>query len=1142
MKISWILLFLFTAGLLKAQQNEGPEIQGFDSLKTAFTNSFFQQQKRAQDYAIKYNVPIISTDSKGNVIQLVDVNEFGEPVYRATFNSDLAISTSVVKLRSGGGLGLDLKGTGLEVSVWDSGPVFEHEEYASRILTREGGTTSSHGTHVAGTILATGLNTNAKGMAPEAKLHSYDWNNDRAEMIAMAKPDQTGLLFSNHSYGLVQGWNCQSGSCVWTGTPSISDKEDWRFGFYTTLARDLDQIAFNAPYYSIFWAAGNDRDDSQTIGAPTYPADGNQGSGYDCISQEGTAKNIFTIGAIRKVMEYTSPSSVEMSSFSGWGPTDDGRIKPDLVAPGVSIFSPVSDNGYASQSGTSMATPGALGSVTLLQELHRNLNGGKFMKSATLKALTIHTTKEAGLNPGPDYSFGWGLLDVEAAANVLLTRDNQNVYVEELTLANGETFELVLNPQPNMKIMATIAWTDPAGTPVGSQLDPTNLMLVNDLDMRIIDEANNQQFPWTLNPDLSALSEGAFKADNFRDNVEKIEFDNPEPRSYTLRINHKGSLTGGSQNFSLIITYTSINEPQTAYYWIGGSGDWNDPAHWALSSGGATAGVVPDLTNRVVVDENSFSIDDETISLSGNVTIGSVTWLNKSQTGINLNGNTLTVRGNLVFGSEKAFISSTGKIILEGTLSDENKVLTSGNNFAAVDVEINTAAKISVIGSLTANSITHSSGTLDLAGSSIKVGTLQSSGSTPKILDLTGVVLSGINELRLNSTTLELISDGALLTPAENAMIDLGSRAFKGKIMVPDQDVSLAGNNSIKELVVSGKLILKGNNIIESLTLNGNSVTIMNEGTVQSLSQTTQILSSVDGRASIQAASGKSFLKFDGRYKLCFDYLDISNVDATGDAVINAGLSSTLTNSTNWAKDKCDDILFPDFDVVSNCANGIIQLVDKSGGAINTWLWTTNNTSATLIRETEKNGTVIFPKDGEFEVSLRITNTNDSRTYKKMISVITNDLPSNDLILNGLNLFSTQPADKYEWYKDYTIIQNATGRSYPFNGEPGSYFVLTKSSTCNRISNTVLITGVNESSDPVMASVEIFPNPAQDEITLTGLGENSTIRILNTASQRVYDSHASSEVNISVGGWPRGIYFVMIINNQSVLTRKIILR
>jgi PKD repeat protein len=528
--------------------------------------------------------------------------------------------------------------------------------------------------------------------------------------------------------------------------------------------------------------------------------------------------------------------------------------------------------------------------------------------------------------------------------------------------------------------------------------------------------------------------------------------------------------------------------------------------------------------------------------LSGNVTIGSVTWLNKSRTGINLNGNTLTVRGNLIFGSEKAFISSTGKIILDGTLSDENKLLTTDNNFSAVDVEINTATKISFIGSMTANSITHSSGTLNLTGSSIEVGTLQAIGPSQKILDLTGASLSGINELNLNSTTLELISDEALLRPAKNSVIDLGSRAFNGKITVSDQGVSLAGNNSIKELVVSGKLMIKGNNTIESLTLNANSVTIIDEGTVQSLSQTTQILSAVDGRASIQAASGKSFLKFDGRYKLCFDYLDITNVDATGDAVINAGLSSTLTNSTNWAKDKCDDILFPDFDIVSNCANGIIQLVDKSGGAINTWLWTTNNTSATLIGETEKNGTLIFPKEGEFEVSLRITNTNDSRTYKKMISVITNDLPSNEIILNGLNLFSTQPADKYEWYKDYTIIQNATGRSYPFNGEPGSYFVLTKGSTCNRISNTILITGVDEYLDPVLASLEIFPNPARHEITLTGISENSTIRIWNASSQLVYDTHASTEVNISVGDWPRGIYFVMIIENQSVVTRKIILR
>lgn len=1142
MKSAWLLIFLCTASLLKAQQNEAPKIQDFIRMQAEFTDSFLQQQKRAQDYAVKYNVQIHSNDSAGNIIQLVDVDEFGEPVYRATFNSEIAESTNVIKLRSGGGLGLDLKGEGLEVGVWDSGPVFEHDEFVSRILTREGGTVSSHGTHVSGTILATGLDLNTMGMAPMAKLHSYDWNNDRAEMIAMAKPDQNGLLFSNHSYGLVQGWNCQNGSCLWTGTQSISDKEDWRFGFYTTLARDIDQIAFNAPYYSIFWAAGNDRDDRQTVGAATYPPDGNQGSGYDCISQEGTAKNVFTIGATRKVAAYTDPSSIEMSSFSAWGPTDDGRIKPDLVAPGVDIYSTFTDNGYTRQSGTSMATPGAMGSVVLLQELQKNLNGGKFMKSATLKALAIHTAKEAGLNPGPDYSYGWGLLDVEAAAKVLLMRDNQNVFVEELSLANGETFELALNPQVNTKITVTIAWTDPAATPVGSQLDPKDLMLVNDLDMRIVDEASNQQFPWTLNPELSTLGEGAFKADNFRDNVEKIEFDNPEPRIYKLRINHKGSLSGDSQNFSLILTYTSINEPQTAYYWIDGYGDWNDPAHWALSSGGLTAGVIPDQNNRVVVDENSFTLADETISLTTNVTIGSVTWLNKSHTGINLNGNTLTVHGNFIFGSENAFISSTGKIILDGTLNDENKVLTTGNNFSTTDIEINTNSAIIVNGSLKVHSINLVSGTLNLTGSNIQVGSLQLNGFSQKTLNLTDAILSGVTDLNLNSNTIELISDRALLTPAENSNIDLASRSFNGKIMVTTQNVNLVGNNSLKELVVAGKLIFKGNNIIESLMLNGNSIINMDPGTEQILTQTTQIISSQSDRIVLEGINEKSFLKFNGRYKLCFDYLDIKNVDVTGDAVVNAGLSSTLTNSSNWAKDKCEDILFPDFDILYNCANGVIQLIDKSGGAIDSWLWKTNSTSATLINATNKNSAVIFPQPGEFEISLQIANSKDSRTYKKIISVIINDLSANEIIINGLNLFSTQPADQYEWYKDYQIIKEANGRSYPFNGEPGSYFILTKSTTCNRISNTILITGLSELPDPTLPSLNIFPNPAQDKITLVGITENSMIRVLNASGQLWYETRASSEINVSVDAWPRGIYFVMMIDNHTTVAKKIILR
>jgi len=1134
----YLFLFLFLAPIsLLAQTNETIRLEKLEQLRVEFTYSFSEQQSRAIEYANRNNIPLKQYLPSGNLMQLVDVDLFGQPVYRETINSGLAISTGVTKLRADGGLGLNLMGEGIEVGVWDGAPTFDHIEFVDRILTKESGTPIDHATHVSGTILATGLNSSAMGMATKAKLHSFDWNNDRAEMIAKA---QQGLLFSNHSYSIALGWNCSNGSCSWLGQPAISDREDWRFGFYTTLAKDLDNIAFNAPYYSIFWAAGNDRGQTATIGAATYPPDGNQGSGYDCVVQEGTAKNIFTIGAVRKVPSYSGPLSVEMSSFSGWGPTDDGRIKPDLVAPGVNIFSTVTDNNYGSSSGTSMATPGALGSLTLLQELFRTLSGGNFMRSATLKALAIHTAKEAGQHPGPDYSFGWGLVDVEAASKVLLSQDNQNVFVQELELTNAQSYELLLTPKSNTKITATIAWTDPAGNPVGSSLDPTNLMLVNDLDMQIADDANNKQLPWVLDPDLAALGEAAYKADNFRDNVEKIEFENPEPRSYTLKINHKGTLVGGSQKFSLIITYTSLIEPQVAYYWVGGNGDWNDPGHWALTSGGTSAGTVPNQNNRVVVDENSFSGDSEMILLSKNSTVGSITWLNKSRTGISLNGNTLTVLGNFILSSEKTELTS-GKILFTGTLNDENIVITNNTIFTDTDLEINSTSTIEMRGGLKANSVSFFSGSLNMEGFNLEANTFKVSTESSKFLNFSGASFD-ITNLNFNSTTLTVVSEGSTISAAPNAIIDLGNRLFEGNLIFDNENGTLLGDNNLKKIEVHGQLKVSGNNTISDLTLDGGSTFTLNAGTVQQLSETTLISSTETKRVVIEGLSGKASLNFDGRFKLCFDNLDITNVDATGDAVVNAGLLSSLNNSINWAKDNCSDILFSDFDFSGNCAGGLIQLLDKSLGAAEAWAWNTNSGSASLIRQNEKNAAIIFQETGDFEISLTISNDNDSRTFTRNISVVENDLPTNEIIINGLNLFSSQPGSTYQWFKDFNVIPNASGRSYPFNGEPGTYYVLTNSNTCSRVSSLVLITGLLDDTNQTFDELQIYPNPAEDRIYINGLMTRSEIRIKNAAGQTIYEVMALQNVSVITSSWARGIYFIQIVNDKGVSVRKILLK
>src|SRR5690606_1271290 len=136
-----------------------------------------------------------------------------------------------------------------------------------------------HATHVAGTMIASGISANAKGMSYMATLKAYDWNSDAFEMQQAA---QSGMLISNQSYGLISGWNYNSSSSrrVWWGDRFISSTEDNKFGQYDERAAEWDEIAQNYPYYLICKAAGNDRSDNKPTNVSTwYHADGTQGTG-----------------------------------------------------------------------------------------------------------------------------------------------------------------------------------------------------------------------------------------------------------------------------------------------------------------------------------------------------------------------------------------------------------------------------------------------------------------------------------------------------------------------------------------------------------------------------------------------------------------------------------------------------------------------------------------------------------------------------------------------------------------------------------------------------------------------------------------------------------------------------------------------
>ena len=147
-------------------------------------------------------------------------------------------------------------------------------------------------------------------------------------------------------------------------------------------------------------------------------------NGFDTITIKQTAKNVLTVGAVHDLVAgYQGPTSVVPASFSSCGPTDDGRIKPDVVANGIDIYScnNGSDTDYRSDWwGTSFSTPSVSGSLALLLQLQNNLHGtNQPLLASTLKALLIHTADEAGPADGPDYRLGWGLVNTFAAAELM---------------------------------------------------------------------------------------------------------------------------------------------------------------------------------------------------------------------------------------------------------------------------------------------------------------------------------------------------------------------------------------------------------------------------------------------------------------------------------------------------------------------------------------------------------------------------------------------------------------------------------------------------------------------------------------------------------------------------------------------------
>ncbi len=548
--------------------------------------------QHARDRATAMGLPLRTTLANGRFQEIADIQPDGRPLYRTTHNVNAAISTGADQLRVSP---YSLNGSGITIGLWDGGSARStHQEFGGRVTVMDGALAADHATHVGGTLIATGVVASARGMANSAIVNSYDWNSDTTEMTSRgaASAGAPGAIYlSNHSYGYISGWNyigTPTRLWEWWGDGTSAASIDADFGRYHAYTRDQDALAYAAPYYLIFRSAGNDRADNPAAGEPIgltpgggstvgydpaiHPAgDGIYRGGFENIGFEALAKNVMTVGSASDSVTsgLRDPSKANVSYFSTWGPTDDGRIKPDVVANGEGLYSSLagSNAAYGTYSGTSMATPNACGSASLLIQQYGSLFPGQAMRASTLKALLIHTADDRG-NSGPDYKYGWGLVNAKASADLLI--DHQANPIKQRLTENQVTTSATTRTHSFVwdgvsPVRATLCWTDPAGVATTTS-DLRSPRLINNLNLKIIAPNGTEFFPFIM-PFVGTWTQAAMDLTattgvNNTDNVEQVLVTSPaQSGTWQAVVSFSGSLTNSQQNYSLILSGSKAEEP-----------------------------------------------------------------------------------------------------------------------------------------------------------------------------------------------------------------------------------------------------------------------------------------------------------------------------------------------------------------------------------------------------------------------------------------------------------------------------------------------------------------------------------------------------------------------------------------------------
>lgn len=387
--------------------------------------------------------------------------------------------------------GRGLSGTGVRVGMWDAN-VDHHPDFGKRLHTMEFTRDEDHGTHVAGTMMGAGL-IDPKGRGMADGVETWAWNFGRSsnglaiseEMLMTVRAHNISL--TQNSYGIDLEKICNRYEQV------VYFPED----------QNLDMLAMRYPHLLHVFAAGNEQKSCEALIKEKY---GKPGYG----TSVKRSKNVLYVGAVNQ--------TGKIADFSSWGPQDDGRMFPTVCAKGVDVFSTKPGAGYYVEGGTSMACPTVSGSLALVSERYRQLNKGQNMPADLLKALAANTAHDAG-RPHPDFQYGYGILDAEAAVIAL-----EKGYYKRLDFEAGkpaQKFELVL-PKGARGVKVMLYWMDPV---VEKAYTYGESILTNDLDLSVLSGGKTWK-PWVCNP--AKVEAPAVRAEDRLNNMEQVTLSKEE--------------------------------------------------------------------------------------------------------------------------------------------------------------------------------------------------------------------------------------------------------------------------------------------------------------------------------------------------------------------------------------------------------------------------------------------------------------------------------------------------------------------------------------------------------------------------------------------------------------------------------------